>query len=810
MKSLERMAPLKGLFLVILSLVYAPFAHSADTADKMATMSDAMRPVYEALKKVELDTSRSAKVENFVIQRDITKITFVSGRVWFTKPWKEGAKPVGAWFSGEGRIQMVPPIPIEKESFKKRMEKESLDEKFTEAFIRTNDDLYDLLKDKIVPDASGGTEANRGFKERQEDLAGGGLGAEIPIINDTVTEGPRFVHFLMEFEMPKQGWIGFLYSPSGLPAEQMGESLYFKTEGGIITVFHDKAEYESGRDLGHEDRDPLWIRHYSGEIRVDKDGLLLKPKIDMEIESNFDGLRTLPMDFISGDEQHEVKVTALTDGAGKPLDYIHKGGNLLVVVPKALKKGERTKVHIEYTADYIRPDASIGAALDDPDVPPEIKSILKTKLSAILQDYATFTLLNTYPWFPQAGFLKRHTLDLTIKVPTPYLAVASGVTKKRWTEEGYNCLHTTETVPIALSSVLFGRYIMRSDTSARPAIHVYTLAKQQKQADDILEESRSIVTEYEKWFGPFPFDELDVSQMGFFYGFGQAPPGLVQLTGEAFLSGGELTDIFSTLSGNPLAGLDPSFLHAFLAHEIGHEWWGHAVSWANANDQWLSESYTEYCSALYVQSTQGQKAFDAKLKSWRDRASRAKSSGAIWLGGSRLGRHYTDQIYNKGPYVLHMFRLALQAQAVASGGKSEDGDKMFFDSLRNFIEKFRNQNATTVDFQKVVKTTTKIDMDWFFDQWFRGNNWLNLEFKYDVRPTEDGKFLLTANFKQPDKDNVKHMTIPMYIHLGKGTVIPKMIYVNKAEQVVQMKLPSNPEKVSLDDKKDLLADIKYN
>jgi aminopeptidase N len=274
---------------------------------------------------------------------------------------------------------------------------------------------------------------------------------------------------------------------------------------------------------------------------------------------------------------------------------------------------------------------------------------------------------------------------------------------------------------------------------------------------------------------------------------------LVQLTGEAFLSGGQLSDIFGGNSG---------FVHAFIAHEIGHEWWGHAVSWANQNDQWLSESYTEYCSALYVQSSIGEKEFEDKLRRWRDSASHSKDSGPIWLG-SRLGKHYTTQTYDKGPYVLHMLRIALQAQAMATGGKAEDGDKMFFDSLKNFIEKFRNQNATTLDFQKVIKATAKVDMDWFFDQWFRGNNWLNLEFKYEVRPTEDGKFMLVASFRQPDKDNVKQMTVPMYIHL-KDNVITRMIFVNKAEQVVQLKLPVNPKKVTLDDNKDLPADIKYN
>lgn len=788
--------------------VLAQVAVFAATGDKTTKTSQGLREIYEALRTVELDGSRCVTLENFVVERDITKIT-LSGRLWVAKPWREGERPSGGWFSGEGKIQMTPPTKIEKHQFKKTMDKDVLDETFSQAFLRFSDGFYDTIKDKLVPDTTpAGTEATRSFKVRQKLLEELNFNAEFPTINDYFTEGPRQPSFLLEFEHPKQGWLSFAYLPATTE-----ESILFKHKKvgmgefqsvSVITTFHDKADYESGRDLGHEDKDTFWMRHYAGEIKVDKDGLLLKPKLDMEIESMVDGLKTLTMSFMSywGDEQHPFTLEVVSDAEGKPLEYIHRNFQLLVVLPKALKKGEKTKIHVEYTADYIRPDQSISLA----NLPDELGPLIKSKLDKISQDNATFTLLNTYPWFPQSGYLKRHTLDWTIKVPTPFVPVASGTTQRRWKEEGYECLQVVETTPIALASVLFGRYFQKSDTSARPAINVFCLAKQQKQAEALLAEARTIVTHYEKWFGPFPFDELDIAQMGFFYGFGQAPPGLVQLTGEAFLSGGDMEDIVQTLGGR---GLDPSFVHAFVAHEIGHEWWGHAVSWASSNDQWLSESYTEYCSGLYVQATEGQKAFDSKLRRWRDTASRSKDSGPIWLGG-RLGRHYTGQTYDKGPYVLHMLRLALQVQAVATGGAVEQGDKMFFDSLRAFIDKFQNQNATTLDFQKVVKATTKVDMDWFFDEWFRGNHWLNVEFKYEVRPTEDGKFLLKATFKQPDKDNIKQMIVPMYIHFGKGNTLPKMVFLNKEEYVYQIKLPESPQGVTLNDHNDILADIKYN
>jgi hypothetical protein len=783
----------------------------AATGERTTRATEGLKGIYDSLRKVELDTTRSAPIENLVIQRDITKITLVSGRLWVAKPWREGAAPAGAWFSGEGTIQSAPPTKVEKKLVKKTFEKDVIDEKFTQAFLRFNDEFWESIKDKMGPDGAGSAEAAKLFAERHKLLDDLNFNIEFPVINDHLTEGPRAPFFYFEFPHAKQGWITFFYSQT-----QLEESTFFKHKKvgfgdfqsvNVITSFHDKADYDSGKDLGHEDKDTIWIRHYSGEITVDRDGLLLTPKIDMEIESLVDGLKILPMSFMSYyiDESHPFTLEIVKDGEGKPLEFLHANFQLIIALPKALNKGEKTKVHVEYTADYIRPDAAIGAALDG--IPDDIGPFLRTKLDKISEDGATFTLLNTYPWFPQAGYLKRHTFDWTVKVPTPYVPVASGSTKRRWKEEGYECLHTVETTPVALSSMLFGRYKTESDTSARPAIHVHALSKQQKQARVMLVEARSIVTEYEKWFGPFPYDELDIAQMGFLYGFGQAPPGLVQLTAEAFISSGELLDIFDILMGN--ARLDPSFVHGFLAHEIGHEWWGHAVSWANPSDQWLSESYTEYCSGLYVQATAGQKAFEAELRGWRERAARSKDAGPISLGG-RLGDHYTAQTYNKGPYVLHMLRLALQAQAVAAGGTAEDGDKLFFESLKSFIAKFRNQNATTLDYQKVLKATAKVDMDWFFDEWFRGDKWLNLEFKYEVRPTEDGKHLLKATFKQPDKDNIKQVAIPMYIHFGKDRVTSKMIFLNKAEYVYQAKLAEAPEKVTVNDGNDVLADIKYN
>src|SRR5262245_34260528 len=63
--------------------------------DRTTRSTEKMRQMYDTVRKIEIDTTRAVPVENFVIDRDITKITLASGKIWLTKPWREGQKPIG-------------------------------------------------------------------------------------------------------------------------------------------------------------------------------------------------------------------------------------------------------------------------------------------------------------------------------------------------------------------------------------------------------------------------------------------------------------------------------------------------------------------------------------------------------------------------------------------------------------------------------------------------------------------------------------------------------------------------------------------
>ena len=787
------------IFFLLCMILLSSFALAED---KKEEEKEGILGFNDKLKKIEIDTSKSAKMENFSFKKDIVEWKLESGYIYLTKPMPEFPNAGGAYFIGQGRMIFTPPNKVEKEELKKYTEKEKLNESFTEAFIRFNDNTRQIFEPLMkTANEEEAKKAAEHFKNKQGLLVGLLVNPEALILSDYLNKISLNQYLLVLTDLEKIGQIVFFYSPAGFgflgSAEEVGlfklERLGFGKSSfeNIISLFNRKEDYEQGIDLDYEEKDALHINHYDMDFTIEPGSLLMMAKVGIRFEPFLDNTAAITLDFIDDPERHDKMITDLkiTDDQGKDLPYIYKNGSILIQLPKVLNKGEAGIVNVHYKADFIRPDPVVS-------LPPGYK--LDSSLEFLPEGESTFTLLNTYSWFPQYGYLKRSTFDMTMRVPKPHIAVASGTTLKRWEEGPYNCLHSKENIPVLLTSVLFGKYITIKDDSKRPVIYVHSLFKQQGQAEPILKEARTVVDEYEKYFGPFPYDEFDIAQMGFFYGFGQAPPGLVQLTGEAFLGPNELEAI-PWVSAYRVADLRSGF----LSHEIGHEWWAHVVAWKNYHEQWLSESFTEYMAGLYLLASKGEKEFEYKLKSWKEYAYDQKDAGPIWLGG-RLQKGYIASLYFKGPYVLHMLRKAFTFKYGA-----EEGDKLFFQCMRNFCDRFRDQNPTTKDFQRIVKEVTKIDMDWFFNQWFREAGFPELRVSYNSRQTEDGKYLVEVKVRQTDKEHIKAMLVPVFFHFGVDKIHRKDMYTDKEEGILKMKFPEKPETVTVDDTKELLATIVY-
>jgi aminopeptidase N len=154
------------------------------------------------------------------------------------------------------------------------------------------------------------------------------------------------------------------------------------------------------------------------------------------------------------------------------------------------------------------------------------------------------------------------------------------------------------------------------------------------------------------------------------------------------------------------------YQHFFLAHEIAHQWWGHAVGWKNYHEQWLSEGFAQYFAAMYAERDRGDETFRDILRQMRRWSLQQSSQGPVYLG-YRLGhirgdgRVFRALVYNKGAMVLHMLRRML-------------GDDAFFAGLRRFYADWRFRKAGTDDFRQAMEAASGRDLSAFFEGWIYG------------------------------------------------------------------------------------------
>jgi hypothetical protein len=432
----------------------------------------------------------------------------------------------------------------------------------------------------------------------------------------------------------------------------------------------------------------------------------------------------------------------------------------------------------------------------------------------------SYGMLSTYPWFPQepAYLGGLYTFDWTVKVLRPLRAVGSGSTVREWEDEKarLNCIQMKSETPLTFPSLIFGAMketlaehpprsggppvkirvhwipqITFSDTTAdyRSVPDTYKFSVPAGKPKQIAAEAASIIGFYESIFGPYPSGELDIAQMGPGLWFAQAPPGLVQLTSEYFLSQG----LIGSWTDDPRT---MEFIRTVLAHEIAHHYWGTVVSWKSEEDQWLSESLAEYSSGLYSQAADGEKSFRQMLKSWRQDTERWESPIPIAHANRTSGEERWIErralLYSKGPMVIHMLRAML-------------GPDKFVAALKKLLSDHRGRAIETADFQRAVEAVAGQPMASFFDQWVWRAGIPEIHWTYRATPAADGKYLIDLSLKQSNLPEPKPLLIPIAFRLDGGRSARKDWHVVRIEETLQIMLPGKPRSALLDEPGDLLA-----
>jgi hypothetical protein len=370
------------------------------------------------------------------------------------------------------------------------------------------------------------------------------------------------------------------------------------------------------------------------------------------------------------------RVVRVADEAGQTLAFHHKNNELLVALPEPAEPGRPLKLRFEIDGDFlVRPGGD------------------------------NYWELGVSSWFPQPYLGEQaYTFHAVVRVPKPFVPFASGTTVRREVEGRDNVLETRIDRPVQYAVVLAGKYEMQEEVRDGVTIRVATYALENEAAmKQLTNVAAEVIAFYKSFLGPFPFDEFDIIEINDF-GFGQAPPGVMFITKEAF---------------DPLIG-DMTLLSArgvarTFAHEIAHQYWGVAVRIPGYSEQWLSESFAEYCAALFLKLRRGEPVYKSLVGQWKRTAAFAADAAPIpmasrvYVADNAIRRSEIRRglLYGKGPLLLAALNREL-------------GDEIFLSFLRAYQEAFAWRFGSTKSLAGLLQGTTKKDFMPFFDQYFWG------------------------------------------------------------------------------------------
>jgi len=133
--------------------------------------------------------------------------------------------------------------------------------------------------------------------------------------------------------------------------------------------------------------------------------------------------------------------------------------------------------------------------------------------------------------------------------------------------------------------------------------------------------------------------------------------------------------------------------------------------------------------------------------------------------------------YQKGAWVLHMLRNRM-------------GDEAFFTGLRLYYSRYRDSNALTADFMRVMEEVSGTPLDQFFNQWIfvAGQPDLKSDWTYNART---GSITVTITQTQADL-----FSFPLEIEVvtEKGNTILKLD-IEKRESAITAKIAGKPTSV---------------
>src|SRR5499427_5473841 len=352
---------------------------------------------------------------------------------------------------------------------------------------------------------------------------------------------------------------------------------------------------------------------------------------------------------------NDLRVTKVTDDKNQPLsaERVTQDSTIRVPLPSGLAKDATTTLTFEYEGQLENADNSPVPGLS---------------LAYIGDD--TSYLLYAGRWFPVNGYgLNRFTSTISITLPAHMLAIGSGdmtiaaaAPSKKGSggmeQKTYTFVSNRPSFP---GTIIAGIFQETKSDDAGVDLHVFFKAVHQKLTEKYSETALKEFTYYITTFGPLPSPTLRVVEL---------PDDTVP------------TAWAPQLAAIASRTVSEKVNYRLLANTIAHQWWGCSVSPAAKDDWWLTDGFSRYSEAMYVEQASGTMGMEEAVK---DMSVGALAYDTVPLASASkldvFSPEFQTLVTDKGAMIIHMLRWVV-------------GDNQFYKIMRNFATQYAGKSAS--------------------------------------------------------------------------------------------------------------------
>jgi aminopeptidase N len=388
-----------------------------------------------------------------------------------------------------------------------------------------------------------------------------------------------------------------------------------------------------------------------------------------------------------------LRLRKVTDANNKTLsaERVTQDSSVRIPLTAGMTKDQSTTLTFEY-------EGVLNSADESP--------VQGLKLASIGDD--TSYLLYAGRWFPVNAYgLNRFTSTISVTIPAHMIAIGSGKltvadsappkkTSNAVAGKTYTFVSDRPSFP---GTIIAGVFQETKSEDAGVDLHVYFKPMHQKLAPAYTDAALKEFTYYITSFGPLPSPTLRVVELP--------------------------DDTVPTVWAPEMAGMASRAIsdktnYRLLANTIAHQWWGCSVSPASKEDWWLSDGFSRYSEAMYVEQAAGSLGLEEAVK---DMSVGALAYDTVPLASASkldvFSPEFQTLVTDKGGMIVHMLRWVV-------------GDVKYYKIMRAFATQYAGKSASIADFQTIAEKENGEKLTWFFTQWLDSTGAPEFKTKYTV------------------------------------------------------------------------------